>query len=176
MPDVVLGQVQLPQGHQVHQPTQFLYPVQGQVQHSQMLELRETLPGVDLVARQIELAQTQVVQPPDFLQGVFRKIQYLQILVFTDAFDSSDPVGVEFEHPEFFVPAQFRYRGDVVVAEVKVVEVKGRFLGVHDCGQLVVAGLDRGEEFESVQVFESVEAIEGEIHPFHKFELAYFLP
>ena len=53
--------------------------------------------------------------------------------------------------------------------------MEGRLLGIHDGGQLVVAGLDRGEELESVQVFESVETIEGEIHPFHKFELAYFL-
>lgn len=63
------------------------------------------------------------------------------------------------------MPGEVGDSRDAVVTEVKKVEMEGRLLDVEDCGQLVVGGLDRGQEFESIEVPEGIEAVERKVYP-----------
>ena len=70
---------------------------------------------------------------------------------------------------------QVRNGRNVIATQIEVVEMKRRFFGVHDSGELIVTSFDRGKKFQSIEVFQGIETIERKINFFQKFELSNFL-
>ena len=63
----------------------------------------------------------------------------------------------------------------MIATQIEVVEMKRRFFGVHDSGELIVTSFDRGEKLQSIEVFQGIETIKRKIDFFQKFELSNFL-
>lgn len=55
MPDAILCQTQLSQGHEVHQTAQFPQFIDRKVEHPQVLQFSEALSGLDLVVAEVQL-------------------------------------------------------------------------------------------------------------------------
>ena len=59
------------------------------------------------------------------------------------------------------MPAQLRNVCDLITTEIEVVETERSLFDVKYICQLIVCCLDAGEKFETVQVFESIQAVVG---------------